>query len=202
LSELLGYFAIVWFPDCATFTFSLMVPISLIVMMRWGWPSIFYPILAGLIYCLLYAEGFQVSVYLTYCIGNACMALVLIYIKLVGKERVAKKFYLSAILVVLAWLTINLARAAISAMFGNNFFTMLLDFCGVSDNGLMSLVMSILIISVMRKLDGMFEDQKAYLKRLEKEKRDKMRRDEFGDEPIEIDEQSLAILNKGDNDLY
>jgi hypothetical protein len=29
-----------------------------------------------------------------------------------------------------------------------------------------------------------------------------MRRDEFGDEPIEIDEQSLAILNKGDNDLY
>jgi ketopantoate reductase len=87
-------------------------------------------------------------------------------------------------------------------MFGNNFFTALIDFCGVSDNGLMSLVMAIVIIAIMRKLDGMFEDQKAYLMRLDKEKRDMMRHDEFGDEPIEIDEESLAILNKGDNDLY
>jgi hypothetical protein len=202
LSELLGYFAIIWFPGYATFTFSLMLPISLIVLMRWGWLSVFYPVGAGLIYCLLNAEGFQASTYLTYCIGNACMALVLIYVKLVGREKIAKKFYLSAILVILAWLAINLGRSAISAMFGNNFFSSLLSFCSISDNGVLSLVMAIIIIAIMRKLDGMFEDQKAYLLRLEREKKERMRRDEFGDEPIEIDEQSLAILNKGDNDLY
>jgi hypothetical protein len=180
-----------------------MVPqLRIIVLMRWGWLSVFYPVGAGLIYCILNTEGFQASIYLTYCIGNACMALVLIYVKLVGKEKIAKKFYLSAILVVLAWLAINLGRSAIAAMFGNNFFTAFLNFCGISDNGVLTLVMAILIIAIMRKLDGMFEDQKSFLLRLEKEKSDRMRRDEFGDEPIEIDEQSLAILNKGDNDLY
>jgi hypothetical protein len=47
----------------------------------------------------------------------------------------------------------------------------------------------------------MFEDQMDYLKRLDEEKKQKMMGDAFGDTPIEIDKQTLDILNK-DNDLY
>ena len=46
----------------------------------------------------------------------------------------------------------------------------------------------------------MFEDQKNYLKRLERERKEKMERDNFGDEPIEIDEETMSIL-KRHNDL-
>ena len=65
----------------------------------------------------------------------------------------------------------------------------------------MSLFAAVAVLLIMRKLDGMFEDQKSYLKRVDKERRDRMKYDGFGDEPVEIDEESLSILNK-DNDLY
>lgn len=67
---------------------------------------------------------------------------------------------------------------------------------------LLSLAVGLALILLLRRLDGMFEDQKHYLLRLDKEKRDKMRRDTFGDELVEIDAESLSILNKKDNDLY
>ena len=53
----------------------------------------------------------------------------------------------------------------------------------------------------MRRLDGMFEWQRGFLKRLDEERKEKMRRDTYGDEPLEIDEESLKILKK-DDDLY
>ena len=56
-------------------------------------------------------------------------------------------------------------------------------------------------ILIVRKLDGMFEYQKSYLRRLDDERKEKMRRDEYGDEPVEIDEESLSILKRWDDGL-
>jgi hypothetical protein len=67
---------------------------------------------------------------------------------------------------------------------------------------LLSMGIAVLLILVLRRLDGMFEDQKSYLLRLDRERKEMARRDEFGDEPIDIDEDCLSILNKRDNDLY
>jgi hypothetical protein len=200
LAELLEYFAIIWLPDAATYTFSLMLPITLIVMMRWGWPSIFYAAGCGLIYCLLYTASLQL--FITYIFGNACIGLMLVYLHFVGKKRTASKWYLSALFVLIAWLVVNLARSVIYTAFGNNFGASILSFISLSDNGVLSLVVGILLIVVMRRFDGMFEDQKSYLKRVDEERKEKARRDAFGDEPVEIDEQSLSILKKTDDDLY
>ena len=62
--------------------------------------------------------------------------------------------------------------------------------------------MSAVILLIMRKLDGMLENQRDYLVRLDKEKKERMRRDTFGDEPVEIDQEALRSLNKKGGDMF
>ncbi len=183
------------------FTFSPLVPIVLLVMMRWGWPSVFYALGDGLLFCLLNrgAEGFHPYHYGVYIIGNAFIMLLLLMTRFMGKERIAKKWYFSALFVLAGWVAVTFGRAIVSACFLQGFAGALLD--GLL-NDCFSLAIGIVIILVMRRLDGMFEDQKHYLKRLDNERKEKMRRDNFGDEPIEIDEESISILNKKDDDSY
>ena len=200
VAELLAFYAPKLFPNNADFTFSLMVPIVLLVMMRWGWPGAFYAVGDGLLVCLLNMgnEDFNNSLFGVYIIGNACIALLLLMTKFMGKERIAGKWYFSALFVVLGWLAVFFGRACTGACFGLGFVTVMQSQLW----DLLSLAVALALILLLRRLDGMFEDQKHYLLRLEKEKRDKMKRDTFGDELMEIDEESLSILNKRDNDLY
>ncbi len=85
-----------------------------------------------------------------------------------------------------------------SACTGENFVGVLLS---ILSTDFLSMVIGVVVILVLRKLDGMFEDQKLYLARLDKEKRDKMQRDTFGDGPVEINEELLSAFNDN-NDLY
>lgn len=181
------------------FTFSPMVPIVLLVMMRWGWPCVFYAVGDGILYCLLNsgAENFAPHFYAVYAIGNAFILLLLLVAKFVGKQRIAEKWYFSALFAVMGWLLVVLGRSIVAACFGLNFATAITEH--LSD--LLSLGMAVIILLVMRLLDGMFEDQKHYLLRLDQEKKERMRRDTFGDEPIELDEESLSILRKKDDGL-
>ena len=54
---------------------------------------------------------------------------------------------------------------------------------------------------ILRRLNGMFEDLKSYLLRMDKERKELARHDEYGDEPIEIDKESLSILKRWDDGL-
>ncbi len=204
VAEILTFYAGKWFPSAATYTFSLLVPIVLTVMMRWGWQGIIYSACCGLLSCVLSgsASGLQ---YATYIIGNAFIALMLIPIKFIGKDKIRARWWSSALFAIGGWLSIYLGRSvvfaityAISPISG---LTAWSGFAGFAIADMLSLVMSVVVILVLRRLDGMFEDQKSYLKRIDKERRDRMRRDAFGDEPVEIDEESLSILNR-ENDLY
>ena len=200
IAGLLAFYAPKLFPENADFTFSLMVPIALLVIMRWGWCGIFYAIGDGLLLCLLNLgnENFIPALFGVYIIGNAFIAVTLLLAKFIGKERIASKWYLSALFVSVGWLSVFLGRACAGACFGLGFVTMMQSQLW----DLLSLAVGLALILLLRRLDGMFEDQKHYLLRLDKEKRDKMRRDTFGDELVEIDAESLSILNKKDNDLY
>lgn len=200
VAELLAFYAPRLFPNNADFVFSLMVPIVLLVMMRWGWPSVFYAVGDGLLVCLLNMgnENFNNSLFGVYVIGNAFIAFSLIMTKFPGKEKIAGKWYFSVLFVIVGWLAVFLGRACAGACFGLGFVNVLQSQLW----DLLSLAVGIALILILRRLDGMFEDQKHYLLRVEKEKREKMKRDTFGDEPVEIDEESLSILNKRDNDLY
>ena len=205
VAELLRHFAGRWIPSGAFFTFSLTVPIVLTVMIRWGWQSVLYAVGSGLLVSLLNigsATGTQFAVYI---IGNAFIGLMLIPVHFIGKDRIRSRWWASALFAIGGWVCVDLGRStvwaiayAVSPVSGASAWTGFADYA-LTD--LLSLVMGVAVILVLRRLDGMFEDQKSYLIRFDKERRDRMRRDEFGDEPVEIDEELLGILNR-DNDLY
>ncbi|MDE6690412.1 MAG: hypothetical protein K2K04_00420 [Clostridia bacterium] len=200
------FYAGKWFPGGALFTFSLLVPITLTVMIRWGWPSVLYAMASGLLLCLLSLPyGVSGAQYASYIIGNAFIAIMLIPMHFIGKDKIRSRWWGSALFAAGGWLSVYLGRSmvwaiayAISPVSG---FSAVSGFYSYFRSDVLSLAMSVVVILVLRRLDGMFEDQNSFLKRIDKERRDRMRRDTFGDEPVEIDEESLDILSRG-NDLY
>lgn len=205
VAEILRFFAGRWMPSVATFTFSLTVPIVLTVMMRWGWPSAIFAAASGLLVSLLsigQATGTHFAVYI---LGNSFIALMLIPTYLIGKEKIRSKWWASTLYAIGGWLCVYLGRSVIWAIAyaiypvaGTYAWS---GFVEYATTDLLSLAMAIAVILVLRRLDGLFEDQVSYLKRMDKERRERMRRDNFGDEPVEIDEEALSILNKN-NHLY
>lgn len=195
--DLISHFALVAYQG--SWTFSLLVPVTLLVMMRWGWQSIFYAAGDGLLYCVLNASqsGFRSELYAVYIIGNAFLALCLILLRLVGKEKIAKKWWLSMSLAVVGWFLVVIGRATVAACCGYSFVSVLLE--QLSD--IFSLGVAAILILVLRRIDGMFEDQVAFLKRTERERLEKSKADDFGLDPVEIDEETLKVLDKS-NDLY
>lgn len=89
IAGLLAFYAPKLFPENADFTFSLMVPIALLVIMRWGWCGIFYAVGDGLLLCLLNLgnKNFNPALFGVYIIGNAFIAVTLLLAKFIGKER-------------------------------------------------------------------------------------------------------------------
>lgn len=202
-SELLEHFALQWFPSGAFFTFSLVVPISLLVMARWGWRGVFCPFVSALMFCLLNeATGTQ---YLTYCFGNAFIILMLLPFKFIGTGRISGKWYWTLLATLIGWALIYIGRSTVYAICfaaspveGSAAYAGFVEFATYDG---VSLAIAVILMLALRRLDGMFENQEEYLKRVDKERRDRMKRDEFGDEPIELDEETLSILNKHD-DMY
>lgn len=205
VAEILSALAARWFPAQALYTFSLMVPIVLTVMMRWGWPSVFYASAGGLIVCLLSGGAASGINYACYIIGNAFISLMLVPTYLIGRDKIRAKWWSSALFAIGGWLCIYLGRSvvwaaafAISPVASRYVWSGFVDFAA---GDLLSLAIGIIVVMVLRRLDGMFENQVTYLKRLDKERKEKMRVDQFGENLGEIDEETFKLLNK-DNDLF
>ena len=81
--EFLNSLALQYFPG-EVFTLSVVLPITLIVMMRWGAYGVLHAVVGGLVYCIFNQGG--PSTYLIYTLGNACIALNLVWFKKIGKE--------------------------------------------------------------------------------------------------------------------
>ena len=192
--ELVVHFAFIGLKG--DFTFSPMVPIVLLVIMRWGWQGAIFAAVDGVLYCLLNGAGWQS--YICYGIGNLSIMSVLLMTRFIGKQKIAGKWGFSALFVVVGWISVVLGRTLIAACCGENFLAALL--LQLSD--LFTLAIGVLIILVLRRLDGMFEDQKHYLLRLDDERKEMVRRDTYGDEPVDLDEEALSILKRRDDDEY
>ena len=206
--DLISFFAFnEWFAtDSSRYIFSIAIPVALIVMVRWNWYGMFYAVFDGLLYCILMLatgrmEGLDtLQIFLVYGIGNAFVGLAYLMVKFMGCRRIAAKWYFTALYMVCGWVAVYLGRSAISICFGVSASGAFLSFLSATD--LLSLGIGIVSLLVMRKLDGMMERQKDYLLRLDKERRDKLKADTFGDEPVEIDEEALKSLNKKGDDMF
>ena len=147
-----------------------------IVMMRWGWRAALAAAAGGFVFCVL--SGATAQQYVIYCIGNIFALLGMVWFKVFGKEGIRKSLWLITLFVSTAYVGQVLGRSILAVLFGDNISTIVT----FATTDIMSLVFAVLVIALFRKTDGMLEDQKAYLLRLDKQKKDTQ------DEPVNEEE--------------
>lgn len=151
-----------WFPY-EPYMLSLTPAICAAVLVRWGAYGAMPAIAGALALCV--CSGAAPMQYLIYCAGNLlCLAL------LPALRRVTWRALHDHVLLAMAHgaaaaLLMQLGRAAIAAACG-----MPLGVCaGFITTDVLSLLFSVLIVWICRRLDGMLEEQKHYIKRVHEE---------------------------------
>lgn len=145
---------------------SIGLAMTCIVMMRWGVPAALAAFASGFVFCVL--SGATLQQFVIYSIGNIFALLGMVWFKAFGKEGIRKSLWLIVLFVSTAYVGQVLGRSLIAVIFGDNISTVVT----FATTDIMSLVFAILVIALFRKTDGMLEDQKAYLLRLDKQKKD------------------------------
>ena len=145
------------------FTVSLAGAVVCIVMMRWGVWSGIHAFLAGAVYCLL--GGGTWRQLLIYAGGNLLALAVLPVMNRIGREELRKSEYLYLGVSLGTLLLMQAGRALLALLMGAapaeavRFFT--------TDS--LSAVFTLVIIWIVRRLDGIYEDQRHYLSRFHQE---------------------------------
>ena len=150
-----------------------------VMMMRWGWQAAFAAVASGFAFCAV--SGATPGQYLIYCIGNLAALTALFWLKRFGKESVRGSVPKLLLFAVTAYLGMALGRWVVSLAFGGDLMALLV----YATTDIMTLVFAILVLLLFRKTDGMLEDQKAYLFRLERERK------AAEDEPVQEEEEYL-----------
>jgi hypothetical protein len=149
-----------------------------IIMMRWSWYAIIPACLGGLVFCV--ACGARPEQYLTYAVGNCAALSAMLWFKVWGKEKTRLSRFKLCIFVLTAYVSMQLGRWVLSLPFGARLDT-LVAFLATD---IISLLFAGVVIVLMRGTDGMIEDQKAYLFRLQREREaeKEISIDRFGDD--------------------
>lgn len=160
-----------WFSD-QLYTVSPVAAVTALVMMRWGpWAAI-HAVLGGLIFTAL--SGGSGAHYLIYGSGNLLALGALLLLRCRGKERIRANGVLSLLFAFSVQALMLLGRSLVAYLLGFP-----LRACwGFITTDALSALFTLLIIWVARRVDGLFEDQKSYLLRLEQERQNE-RRDQF-----------------------
>lgn len=141
-------------------------PVAVMValtMMRWGpWAAI-HAVLGGAVLCA--ASGGGPQHYLIYCAGNLLSMVALVFFRHPGKERVRTSAFLSACFAFAVQALMMLGRGAMALLLGYG-MTAAIGFIA-SDS--LSFLFTLLIVWIVRRIDGLFEDQKKYLLRIQSE---------------------------------
>ena len=151
-----------WFP-AQPYALSLTPAIVAIVMIRWGAFAALPAAAGALVYCLLSGAGAQH--YVIYLFGNLAALSLLPFIRRVTWKRIHDNVLLCMLYGLMAALTMQFSRAAISLIFHRSFIAAL----GFITTDVLSALFSVLLCWMMRRLDGMLEDQEHYLIRIQKE---------------------------------
>jgi heme A synthase len=118
----------------------------------------------GLLYACLRQGTWQQL--LTYGAGNLLALTALILFRLLGKERIRKSAFLSMMYALAVQLLMQVGRALVAAVLGTDIGAAL----GYITTDILSTLLTVVIIWIARKPDGLFEDQKHYLLRLQSER--------------------------------
>ena len=114
-------------------------------------------------------SGASPKQYLIYCIGNLFALLSLLIVKAWGKERIQNSKWKVFFFVLIAYFSMVVGRGTVSLLFGGD----LMAYVVFATTDVISLLFAVVVLLLLRGLDGMIEDQKAYLFRQERERREK-----------------------------
>ena len=155
--------ATVWFDE--PYSISIMLPLLLIVMMRWDK----YAIVHAIVYAILfvYYQNGNLNQYLIYIIGNLGFMLTLIYVYKIGKENIRTSFFRSLMYLLIGYITMELFRGFASIIIAGSNPGIILQFL-MSD--MLTLVFGLLVIIIVRNVEGLYMDQKQYLIQLNSQK--------------------------------
>lgn len=145
------------------YSISIVSAITCIIFMRWGIWGCFHAALGGFVYC--FVTGGAADQYIIYVIGNLFSVAALLLLKRIGPDRVREKVFLSLLLSVLVSLLMQLGRGIVAVVFGAS-PNMIAGFVFTDS---VTTLFAMVITGIVRKLDGVFEDQKSYLIRLNRE---------------------------------
>ncbi len=142
------------------FTVSLAAAVVSIVYMRWGVWGGLHAALAGFLFCLYSGGGGRQ--YAAYILGNLCSLPAALLLRRLGSERVRTGEWLSMMFPLLVLALMQGGRALVSLALGAPASGVLGFFTTDALSGLFTLV----VIWIARRLDGVYEDQRHYLLRI------------------------------------
>ena len=145
---------------------SISLAIVCVVMMRWGWRAALPAVAGGFVFCI--ASGATIEQYVIYCIGNVFALSALGIVRAFGKETVRKSVPKLLLFGFTAYLGMATGRWLMSLFFGGDLTALLV----YVTTDVISLLFAEIILLILRNTDGMIEDQKVYLLRLDKERRE------------------------------
>ena len=161
VSQLLIQFAVSeWFPG-ELYVVSPVAIIVTLVMMRWGVWGLIHAALGGVLFAVL--AGGNAEHVLIYGAGNLLSAAALLIFKMYDKERVRQSAFLSLIFALCVQLLMQLGRAGVALAMGNPAAVCI----GFITTDSLSDLFTVLVIWVARRVEGLFEDQKHYLLRIQ-----------------------------------
>ncbi len=151
--------ASVWFPGQAYYV-SVVPAVTAIVYMRWGFWGALHALAGGAITCLNIGASGQW--YLIYVVGNALSLLMVGYLKLLGWQSIASDALKSLLYGLVLMLLLQGGKALMCLLCGYP----AADTIGLFTPEIITLLFTEIIIWIVRRLDGVFEEQTHYLERL------------------------------------
>ena len=140
--------------------------IMTIVMMRWGpWAGL-HAALGGVVFCL--TSGAGAKHYIIYAAGNLLSLAALAFIRAATAEGIRQSASKSLLLALAVTLLMQLGRALFAVIIGAlpamalGFFT----------TDAITLLFTLVLVWIARRLDGIFEDQNHYLLRIQRQEKE------------------------------
>lgn len=142
---------------------SVTLALILIVMHRWGAYAFAVAIAGGLAFCI--ASKASPEHYLIYCVGNLAALSSLVYFKVFGKEAVKGNAPKTLLFVCTSYVSVAFGRWLLSLPFGAGFA----ELTAFLFTDIITLLFAVIILWIFRGVDGLIEDQKKYLIRINQE---------------------------------
>ncbi len=160
---LISLAANVWF-KWEMYIVSPVAVVTALVMMRWGpWAGL-HAVLGGLVYTLMASGTWQH--YLIFGLGNLLSLLAMLLLKVFGKEKVRGSVLLTLVFAFSVQMCMLLGRALVALVLGCS----LPECLAFITTDLLSVLFTMVILWIARRVDGLYEDQKHYLLRIQEEK--------------------------------